>query len=116
MDAAHIIASLLGPVMLAIAVSEAVNLRIWSDQPSPQHVQLNGMILFAVGLAVLRFHAGWRADWTALVTLTGWLLLIGGAARMMFPAAKQASAGPAAWIAMGVTGALGCVFSVAGWL
>jgi hypothetical protein len=35
----------------------------------------------------VRVHNHWAADWAVLVTIFGWLLLIGGLVRMLFPGA-----------------------------
>jgi hypothetical protein len=45
--------------------------------------------MFVAGLAIVRAHNRWRADWTVLVTLSGWLALTFGAARMFAASAYQ---------------------------
>ncbi|MEO1013784.1 MAG: hypothetical protein AAFX08_01215 [Pseudomonadota bacterium] len=82
------IAAILGPTLAIVAVSETINLHIWASM-SPPITYLNGMILFVAGLAIVRFHHRWRADWTIIVTLVGWLIMIAGAARLFFPEAAR---------------------------
>lgn len=89
----RLIASLLGPMIVAVTVSEALNLGIW-ETSVPQIVYLNGMILFAAGLAVVRFHNVWRRAWVVTITLAGWALLLAGLFRLFFPYAPQAEVSP----------------------
>jgi uncharacterized membrane protein HdeD (DUF308 family) len=51
----------------------------------PALVLVSGVLSFVAGLAVVRVHNHWAADWAVLVTIFGWLLLIGGLVRMLFP-------------------------------
>ncbi len=88
-----LIASLLGPMLIVVSISEGLNLHIW-DTSIPQIVYLNGMILFAVGLVVVRFHNIWRRTWIVTITIIGWLILLAGLFRMFFPNAQQAEATP----------------------
>jgi hypothetical protein len=44
------------------------------------------------GLAVVRVHNQWGGDWAVLVTILGWLLLVGGVIRMLFPIALSGMA------------------------
>jgi hypothetical protein len=43
------------------------------------------MLMFVAGLAIVRAHHHWRRDWSMLVTLLGWLSLLGGLARILVP-------------------------------
>jgi hypothetical protein len=43
------------------------------------------MLLFVAGLAIVRAHHHWRRDWSIVVTLLGWLSLLGGLARILVP-------------------------------
>ncbi len=94
------IASLLGPVLIAVTLSEAINLHIWADS-FPQVTYLNGMILFSVGLAVVRFHNRWLPAWTVTITILGWLMLVAGLFRLFFPGAEQAGGSPATYVFIG---------------
>jgi hypothetical protein len=46
---------------------------------------LSGILLFVAGLAIVRVHNVWSGGWPVLVTILGWLALVGGVARMFFP-------------------------------
>jgi len=37
------------------------------------------------GLAIVNAHNSWRAEWAVIITILGWLMLIGGVLRIVFP-------------------------------
>jgi hypothetical protein len=51
----------------------------------PVLIYVTGILMFVAGLAVVRAHNRWVAAWPVLVTALGWLALIGGLCRMLFP-------------------------------
>ncbi|MEJ6395014.1 hypothetical protein V8J82_17260 [Gymnodinialimonas sp. 2305UL16-5] len=113
-DSARLIASLLGPVLLGVTGTELWQLDIWLGV-DPSIVYLNGLIFLAAGVAVLRFHRYWRADWTALVTLSGWLLVAAGLFRMGWPSAPQAADGTLTYAGIGLLFLLGAVLTWKGY-
>jgi hypothetical protein len=89
------IAGLVGPTLIAISLSEALNLRLMAAEIGPNLVHLvylNGTLLFVAGLSIVRAHNHWTADWPVLVTLTGWLVMLGGLIRMFAPVSAQGAA------------------------
>jgi hypothetical protein len=82
------IAGLLGPTLIALALSESMNLAIWTNTPVPV-VCLSGTLLFVAGLSIVRVHNRWTRDWTVLVTLMGWFVILGGLIRMFAPVFAQ---------------------------
>jgi hypothetical protein len=78
------LAGLIGPVIVAMTVSEALNLHIWAAN-IPAVTYLNGIILFTAGLAIVRAHNRWVAGWPVLVTLAGWFGLALGLFRILLP-------------------------------
>jgi hypothetical protein len=83
------IAGIVGPTILAVAISELVNHRIWSGVAAPV-VYLDGTLLFVAGLSIVRAHNVWSLRWPVLVTLVGWAAIFGGLYRMFAPDARQA--------------------------
>lgn len=83
-----LIASLIGPTLVVLTLSEALNFHIWTNN-IPTVTYLNGLILFFAGLLVVRFHNLWIAGWPVVVTLVGWVILLGGLFRMFVPSAQQ---------------------------
>lgn len=86
------IAGLLGPTMIAVATSEALNLRMLTSFIGPSHaplVYLNGTLLFVAGLSIVRVHNHWTRGWPVLVTVVGWFVMLFGLARMFAPVSVQ---------------------------
>ena len=84
------IAGLLGPTLVAISISEAVNLPVLTDPPDASGlVYLNGTLLFVAGLAIIRAHNHWILGWPLLVTSVGWFFAVGGLGRMFLPESTQ---------------------------
>ena len=87
------IAGLLGPTIIVMIVSEfpLVQPRLYNAQIPPV-VYLSGVLMFVAGLAIVRAHNRWRANWTVLVTVAGWFALALGVVRMFAASAYQHSA------------------------
>ena len=80
----------MGPSLIALAAALLINLGSMSAlveavSRDPAIVLLSGVLAFVAGLAVVRVHNHWAAYWAVVVTIFGWLLLIGGLIRMLFP-------------------------------
>jgi uncharacterized membrane protein HdeD (DUF308 family) len=77
------VAALVGPALIAMLVSEfpLVQPHLY-DAQIPPVVYLSGTLMFVAGLAIVRAHNRWAANWTVLVTLTGWFFLCLGLFRM----------------------------------
>jgi hypothetical protein len=87
------IARILGPALLAIGLTEELNLDAFAGNPAPV-VYLDGTILFIAGLAIVQAHNVWSRAGSILVTVTGWACVLGGLFRMADPRAQQLSGGP----------------------
>jgi hypothetical protein len=90
MSSSRFIAGLIGPLMIAIAAAMLLNAGMFHamvDQLAQNYaiIFLMGMLGLVGGLAILRFHNIWAADWRVLVTIFGWLAVIGGIGRMLLP-------------------------------
>ena len=83
------IAGLIGPTIMALAMSEAINLHIWANNVAPV-TYLKGTLLFVAGLSIIRAHNRWTVGWPVMVTLVGWVAILGGLFRMFAPEAQQA--------------------------
>lgn len=105
------LARLIGPTMIVLGVTEAINIKVFAGN-APPVVYFNGTVLFVAGLAIVLAHNLWKPDWRVLVTLTGWITLAGGLYRMFAPAAPQAPDSLASYVgfaALAVTGGLLCL-------
>ena len=52
---------------------------------NPALMFLSGVITLPAGLAVVLTHNVWVADWRVLITILGWLMIVGGLARILVP-------------------------------
>jgi len=104
------IAGLVGPTLLAMSASEALNLRIWSAVAAPI-VYLNGCLLFVAGLSIVRLHNVWSLRWPVAITLIGWLALATGLYRMFFPRAPQGAENVATYTVIASLLAIGGVLT-----
>jgi hypothetical protein len=108
------LAQLIGPALIAVSLSEALNLKIWTINIAPV-TYLNGFILFVAGISIIRVHNLWTRSWTVLITLVGWGALAGGLARMFAPEAQQGGKNVATYMAITILFAIGIVLTVKGY-
>ncbi|MGO8952751.1 MAG: hypothetical protein ACLPWS_19625 [Rhodomicrobium sp.] len=90
MQTSKTIAALLGPTLMAGALSVLLNLRAWPGlveqaAQNPAIVLVSGFPLFVAGLAIVYFHNRWPAAWPAVVTVFGWIAIVSGLLRILFP-------------------------------
>jgi hypothetical protein len=84
------LAKLIGPVALVIGLALAFNgavYRAMAQQFLDSHalVFLAGLITLVAGLATVLVHNVWTPDWRVVVTILGWLWIVGGTVRMVAP-------------------------------
>ncbi len=84
------ISKFLGPVILALSIPMIVTptilqettRRFLADSPL---VLISGVLAMTAGLSIVNTHNVWVLNWTLIVTLFGWALLLGGASRIVAP-------------------------------
>ncbi|HVD84552.1 MAG TPA: hypothetical protein VNC42_10010 [Bradyrhizobium sp.] len=91
MSTSVFLARLIGPVMLVIGLAVLANQRAFRELAeeflaSRALIFLSGLLIMPVGLAIVLVHNIWAADGRVMITLFGWVNLIGGAARLFAPA------------------------------
>jgi hypothetical protein len=84
------LAKLIGPTLIVIGLGMLINRDGYRDMAreflgSRALIYIAGILAFIPGLAVVLAHNVWAADWRILITILGWLALIGGAFRILFP-------------------------------
>ena len=89
LDRSRAIAGLMGPVLVAMAAALLLNKKLMPELAQQmQHdfgiIFLSGILLLVTGLSIVRVHNDWAGGWPVLVTLLGWLAIIGGLARMLY--------------------------------
>lgn len=90
MTTSKIISALLGPTLVATAAMMLLNLDampaiVEEMSKSPMLIVLAGYAAFVPGVAIVYFHNRWSGGWPVLITLVGWLSLVVGVIRMVFP-------------------------------
>ena len=90
MTNAELIAGYAGPIMMAVAAAMLINRRaiagVIKDMANgPAFIFLAGLLTLLGGLAIVRAHNVWSAEWTVLVTVIGWLAIVSGIARIVWP-------------------------------
>jgi len=84
------LAQLIGPTLLVIGLGMIVNreaYRLMGQEfiASRALIYIAGLLAFVPGLAIVLTHNVWVAGWPVIVTLFGWLALLGGIFRLLFP-------------------------------
>jgi hypothetical protein len=90
MSTSIFLARLIGPVMLVIGLAVFANQRAFRDLAeeflaSRALMFHSGLLIMPAGLAIVLTHNVWTADWRVLITIFGWLNVVGGAIRLVGP-------------------------------
>ena len=90
MTSSIFLARLMGPVFLVVGAGLLLNgvvFRALTQEflDSTALIFLSGLITLPAGLAVALTHNLWTPDWRVLITILGWLMVIGGAVRLAAP-------------------------------
>lgn len=90
MENSKTIAGLVGPSMLLAGALVLLNIKLFPGMVTeitrnPLLVILAGFITFVVGLAIVRAHNRWQKGWPVIVTVIGWVCILGGLLRALFP-------------------------------
>ena len=88
------LAKLMGPVFLVVGIGLLVNAKTYRKLAeeflaSTALIYLSGVLLMLGGVALVLAHNVWTLDWPLLITLLGWLGVIGGAGRIIVPQGLQ---------------------------
>ena len=126
MTASAYIARILGPILVIVGLGlllEGETFRAMAGEfiRSAALVYFSGVATLALGLAILNVHHLWTRDWRSVITLFGWLCVIGGIFRILAPTLVQrigeSFIAHQRWPIMGaiVTLALGAFLAVMGY-
>ena len=90
MAPAVLIARLAGPLFVVIGLGILLNASFYTGMVveavhSPTLVYLSGVASLLAGVAILNAYRAWTASWRVIVTVLGWLCVIGGIMRIMLP-------------------------------
>ena len=126
MDRSIFLARLLGPTFIAIALGMLINLGMYESMIAEALrpgilFYLSGLLSLLAGLAIVNLHNTWCMDWRVIITVLGWLMTIGGIARIVLPQVAITigstiySGRASTIVAALIVGALGAFFSVKGY-
>jgi hypothetical protein len=95
METSLFLAKLIGPLLLAISAAVLVNQDNMRDMARDflEHrglIFLAGILTLLGGLAIVITHNVWVLGWPVIITIFGWLSVIGGAFRIIFPDSVKA--------------------------
>lgn len=90
MERSHFLAKLIGPVFIAGGIGMIFNSAVYRtmfEHALHEHIliYLSGVIALPVGLAIVAVHNDWKWHWPLIITVIGWLAVIGGTVRMVAP-------------------------------
>lgn len=90
MERSHFLAKLIGPVFIAGGLGMLFNTAIYRamfERALHDHmlIYLSGVIALTIGLAIVAVHNDWKWHWPLIITVIGWMALIGGAVRIITP-------------------------------
>lgn len=92
MDLTMFLLKLYGLLMLFVGAGMLIEHKFYEKvmkdmAKSPAQLVSDGAMAFVVGLVIVMYHNAWTgAWWVTLVTVLGWLTLLKGALRLLFPA------------------------------
>jgi cytochrome bd-type quinol oxidase subunit 2 len=90
MDTSLFLAKLIGPVLITVAAAMLINRDNMRDMAADflEHrglIFLAGVLTLLAGLAIVITHNVWELRWPVIITIFGWLSVIGGVFRVVFP-------------------------------
>jgi hypothetical protein len=95
MSSSKFIARLIGPLLVVSGIAMLSNHGSYTDMVeeflrSPALIYIAGFLALLGGLAIINVHNSWHWGWPLIVTVIGWLAVIGGTFRMVAPQYVQA--------------------------
>lgn len=82
-DGSRHLAKLIGPTLVAVTIPEMAWIQpTLYDNQTPSGIYGAGMLWFIAGWAILREHHLWTRRWPVVITMLGYVGVIGGLARM----------------------------------
>src|ERR1035441_8149963 len=84
------LAKLIGPICLVIGIGMLINGAVYRTiigefLHSYALIYIAGVLGMLGGLALVNAHNEWKAGWPVIITLIGWLALLGGIFRILVP-------------------------------
>jgi len=98
MQTSILIAKLIGPILLVAAIAMLANAKDLQEMArgflkDRALIYVTGVLAMLGGLAIVNTHNVWTLNWPVIITIFGWAMLIGGAARMTQPSLVRSIGG-----------------------
>jgi len=95
MERSHFLAKLIGPVFIVGGLGMLFNAALFQvmfERSLHDHmlIYLTGVLSLPAGLAIVVLHNQWKWHWPVMITVIGWLMVIGGIVRMLAPQMVEA--------------------------
>jgi hypothetical protein len=92
LDTSIFLARLLGPMLVVLGIGliafqdswRAMAKEFFASRPM---IFMSGFLTLLGGLAIVNTHNVWQGGWPVIITILGWLAVVGGITRMLFPTA-----------------------------
>jgi hypothetical protein len=90
LSSSKFIARLIGPVFIVSGIAMLLNGGTYPDMVeeflrSPALIYIAGFLALLGGLAIVNVHNSWHWGWPLVITVIGWLAVVGGIFRMVAP-------------------------------
>ena len=90
MEASLFIARLIGPILVVMGLMglfrlDAIHEVAREVLASRAQLFMAGFLALVAGLAIVNSHNQWVAGWPVIITIFGWLAVVGGIIRIGFP-------------------------------
>ena len=84
------LAKLMGPVIAVAGIGFLLNRQAFMDMArdfleSTGMIMMSGFLALVMGLAIVNAHNIWVADWPVIITVFGWMAVLGGVMRITMP-------------------------------
>ncbi len=95
MQTSFFLAKLIGPTLITIGVGMLANPTVYHAViaeflHSGALIYLAGVVSLLGGLAITNVHNFWQGGWRVIITVLGWLMMLGGVLRIVLPRATAA--------------------------
>ena len=90
MDTSILLAKIIGPMLIVIGAGVFINLELYRRMVAgfagnTLLIYMAGTIALLLGLIVVTFHNVWEWRWPVIITILGWVSVIAGVFRVVFP-------------------------------
>lgn len=90
MTTSILFARFIGPVMMVVAAAMLRDRQAIRDvaedfMSSPALIYLAGILTLVTGITIVTFHNFWVLDWRLIITVFGYICVVTGIYRMVFP-------------------------------